>query len=194
MSDSKRRALLRELVSDGAIDDELLAHIADAVGTRAPDPSVKQRLFERVRAGGRLHRFADRVAEMLDIDVEGARGLLDGIDRPDNWEESPLPDVRLYHLDGGPKVQGAITGFVRIDSQGVFPEHDHTGPETVLIVQGRCRDTFDGRILGPGDVGRMAPDSGTHEVVALPGPPLVYLAVVFEGIRIGETKFGPDTM
>ncbi len=193
MNDDER-PLLGELVADGDVDHDLLSDIAGALDTGAPDVAQKRRLLDRVRKGGRLHRFADRVAEMLYIDEPTARKFLDGVDRPDNWDDSPFPKVRLYHVDGGPEVREAITGFVRVPSGECFPEHDHSGNESVLILQGRCRDSYDGRILGPGDQARMAPGLGTHEVEALAGPPLVYLAVVFEGIRIGDWKLGPDVL
>ncbi len=178
--------LVDELIADGDADHELVAKIADALApaSTAATGDIRRRLLERVQQGGRLHRFASEVAEILDIDEDKAKALLDGIDKPANWEGSPLPDVGLYHLEGGEKVQGAITGFIRIDNCGVFPEHDHSGAETVLIVQGRCRDTSMDRILKPGDIALMSPKDGFHEVTALPGPPLVYLAVVFEGITI----------
>ena len=194
MSTTERNALLDELIAEGEIDHDLLAHIAGALATNAPAPAIKQRLLARMAEGGRLHRFAERVAEMLYTDEATARRYLDAIDDDDSWEESPLPDVRLFHVSGGEQVSGAITGFVRIPAGGLFPEHDHTGNETVLVVQGRCLDTHDGRILGPGDMARMAPGLGAHQVEALPGPPLVYLAVVFEGITIGEQKFGPQVL
>lgn len=193
--DEKRDALLRELLDEGELDEELLGRIAGALGPQAaPTADARRRLFETVSRGGRLHRFADRVAELLDVDVARARTLLDGIDDKDSWEASPLPNVRLYHVAGGSRVAGAITGFVRIPEGGVFPEHDHSGDETVLIVQGRCRDSHDGSILVPGDLARMTPSDGAHEVLALPGPALVYLAVVFEGIAIGGQHFGPDVL
>lgn len=195
MNDDGHDALLRELMADGDVDDELLGRIAGALGAR-PDPGsqARRRLLDTVRGGGRLHRFAEQVADLLDIDVARARALLDGIDENHNWEASPLPNVRLYHVAGGDKVRGAITGFVRIDEGGVFPEHDHSGDETVLIVQGHCRDSHDGSILSPGDLARMTPSDGSHEVLALPGPALVYLAVVFEGIGIGGQRFGPSEL
>ncbi len=189
------RDLLQELIDDGDADAELLAEMASAFqGSRPPPPELRARLLDEVGMGGRLHRFADDVARLLDVDVARARALLDGVDDRGVWEDSPLPDVRLYHVDGGERVRGAITGFVRIDAEGVFPDHEHAGDEAVLVVQGRCRDSRDGRVLGPGDIGRMRPVDGIHRVEALPGPPLIYLAVVFEGIAIGGQRFGPDTM
>lgn len=192
--EGNERDVLDELVADGELDRDLLSDIAGALASRAADGAAKKRLLDRVKQGGRLHRFADTVAEMLDIDDATARTLLDGIDQRTSWEASPLDDVTLYHVEGGESVKGAITGFVRIPPGGVFPEHDHSGDEKVLIVQGHCRDTYDGRILAPGDIAGMSPSSGKHSVEALAGPPLVYLAVVFEGITVGGQKLGPYEM
>jgi quercetin dioxygenase-like cupin family protein len=185
-------ALLDELCGEGD-DEALLARLADLLPRTPPDGSTRARLLTTVGRGGRLHRFAPEVARLLDITEERARALLDGVDDKKSWEASPLDNVTLYHVDGGPKTEGAITGFVRIDPGCVFPLHTHAGPETVLIVQGRCRDSRTGETLRPGDIGAVAPEDGAHEVLALPGPPLVYLAVVFTGIEVGDLKFTPES-
>ena len=91
--------------------------------------------------------------------------------------------MELLHVQGGRRVAGAITGFVRIEAGLAFPEHEHLGEEAVLIVAGRCEDA--GRIHQPGDIVRM-PASSRHSFRVCPGPDLVYLAVVQRGMRIGD--------
>jgi quercetin dioxygenase-like cupin family protein len=180
------------LLTEGE-DDALLARLADILPRSSPDNETRSRLLATVGQGGRLHRFSAEVARLLDITEARARELLDGVDDKQSWEASALTGVTLFHVQGGPKTEGAITGFVRVETDGCFPMHTHSGPETVLIVQGRCRDSRDGAILRPGDIGTISPDEGAHEVLALPGPPLVYLAVVFTGIAVGDLVFTPES-
>lgn len=157
----------------------------------APAPSLRDALLSIARTEGRFDRFARVVAELLDVSEARATELLDGIAREDVWVGSPIPDVRLYHLEGGPKVAGAITGFVRMPQGAVFPEHKHLGDEAVLVVQGSFEDGVSGRVYRAGDVVRMGAGS-SHDFRARPGPALVYLVVLAEGLQIGDAVFGPD--
>lgn len=169
---------------------ETVARLADALAPVAPGPALRERLFASLASGGRLHRFADGVAELLDLPVDQARGLLDGIDAAQSWSGSPIPGVDLFHLPGGPKVENCIRGFIKVERGGRFPHHRHVGDEAVLVVQGRYRDTVSGVVFGPGDIARMTPGT-EHELVVEPGPTLIYLAVVHKGVGIGERIFKP---
>jgi quercetin dioxygenase-like cupin family protein len=73
----------------------------------------------------------------------------------------------------------------------VFPEHKHLGDEAVLVVQGSFEDGVSGRVYRAGDVVRMGAGS-SHDFRARPGPALVYLVVLAEGLQIGDAVFGPD--
>ena len=89
---------------------------------------------------GRFARFAAQVAELLDIDEGKANALLDGIAVPDNWYDSPIEPIRLYDLEGGPKVQAAIRGFVSMPAGSAFPEHEHLGTEHLVVPAAKKRN------------------------------------------------------
>jgi anti-sigma factor ChrR (cupin superfamily) len=72
----------------------------------------------------------------------------------------------------------------------VFPEHEHLGREEVLVVQGSLRDSDEQQVLGPGEETRK--QAGTsHRIEVLPGPALVYLVIIREGVRIGPRVLRP---
>ncbi|HHH29279.1 MAG TPA: cupin domain-containing protein [Polyangiaceae bacterium] len=170
-------------------DREVVAEIASLLEPVDPPTSLRERLLSSTMQG-RLARFAAPVAKLLDVDDARAEALLDGIDDPASWSPSPVPGMVLYHFEGGEKVADCITGFTRIARGGAFPEHEHLGTEYVLVVQGRVRDGVSGEIYGPGDLSIM--EAGTsHDLEVLPGPALVYLVVIFDGIRLGGVEFRP---
>jgi quercetin dioxygenase-like cupin family protein len=172
---------LREMMEAG-INLDSLAGLGGVLPHQRPPDDLRLRLMQSLRHG-RLHRFAEQVAELLHVSVERARALIDGIDDPDVWERGPSDGVTLYHIDGGPEVADAITGFVRVEREQSFPEHSHLGDEAVLIMQGACRDSSNGEVHRPGDVVRTGVGHA-HGIDVLPGPKLIYLAVVFGGIDI----------
>lgn len=183
---------LADLLAEAAEQDveEMVSAIERELAEVAPAPSLRDALLSAARTEGRFDRFAPVVAQLLDVSEARARELLDGIDRDEVWVDAPMPDVRLYHLEGGPAVAGAITGFVRMPQGAVFPEHEHLGDEAVLVVQGSFEDGVSGQVYRAGDLVRMAAGSSHHFRVR-PGPALVYLVVLAEGLRIGEAVIGP---
>lgn len=184
-----RDAFLREMLEAGCSEEEL-AELAGVLAPLQPTADLRKQLLASASAGGRLGRFAAQVATLLDVDEAEAARLLDGIDETASWSDSPLPGVGLYHLKGGPKVTGAITGFIKIERGGRFPHHSHLGDEQVLVVQGRCRDTASGEVFAPGDIVQHGVDD-EHELEVLAGPTFVYLAVVFGGLDIGGMVLKP---
>jgi quercetin dioxygenase-like cupin family protein len=178
---------------DAPLAAELLDTLAREVSVPAPR-AVRDRLLA-APLRGRLHRFAEPLATLLDVDVSTARHLLDELHEPNAFEPGPFPglDIELRHISGGPAVQNAITGFVRIAPGTAFPHHEHLGDEHVLVLQGHCVETETGVVAGPGEV--VTRSGGTaHEIHALPGgTDLVYLAVVFTGVRVGDAVMGPDS-
>lgn len=151
------------------------------------DPTVRDRLLQSVRPEGRLSRHASTVAELLGVDETTAARLLDQACTPTSYQPGPFPGISLLHVEGGPKVASAITGFVRIAGGGSFPLHEHLGDETVLVLSGSMLEPESGRIHRAGDLVH-ARAGQAHTAVARPGPDLVYLAVVSEGLRIGDTE------
>lgn len=156
----------------------------------APSASLRDRLLASATLAGRFDRFSAQVAEFLDVTEARARELLDGIGRDENWTTGLVPDVFLYDIEGGPKVANAITGFIRMSADVPFPEHGHMGHEVSLIIQGSGIDN-EGNVWRVGDVVEKTPDQ-MHGFKARPGPDLVFLVIVQDGIRLGDMVLGPD--
>lgn len=184
MSDDRRDAFLRELEPGD------LEALASSLPARALDPSVRARLLDAAQPSGRLWHFAERVAELLDLSVQRARELLDSLDDPAVWEHEG-PGVALYWVEGGPRVQDAVRGFVRIDAGLSFPHHEHLGEERVLILQGAYRDTISDQRFRSGDLVRMARDTSHAVIVPSDGVDLLKLVVVFGGVRTAAKLYEP---
>ena len=135
------------------------------------------------------HRFDDlkaQVALLLDVDGEQAARFLLNIDRASTWSPGPIPGVDIYHVEGGPLVEEAVTGFVRLGAGATFPEHEHLGDETVLVLQGALIDSH-GRQVRAGEAAPMSAGS-RHAFRAVGSAPLIYLAVIQRGVRIGDVE------
>jgi len=159
-------------------------------GPVEPPPDLKDRLLSAARLEGRFDRFAARVADLLDVDEAKAKAILDGVGERDNWYGGLVPDVLLYDVDGGPRVRNAITGLLRIPGGVTFPEHEHLGTEQTLILQGSGLD-HRGDIWRVGELVVEEPGE-PHVIEARPGPDLVFLVVIQNGVRIGDTELGPN--
>ncbi|MGE0785546.1 MAG: cupin domain-containing protein [Sandaracinaceae bacterium] len=180
------------------LSDDFLDEIEDAdalvsglpLGEAKPDDDVRATLLASA-VGSRFERFATATAELLDVDEDTARQLLERIDDPSAWYVSALPVMSLIDLDGGPRVADAIRGFVRLAAGVHFPEHQHHGDEAVLIIQGSLEEVGTQRIYRAGDIARM-PAGSTHSFIVRPGPDMVHLLVVQKGLSIAGQSYGPD--
>jgi len=154
----------------------------------APPPALADLLGKLPAA--RHARLVPEVARLLDIDEVRAGELLREVDEASGWEPGFLPAMEILHVDGGERVANAITGFVRLPAGSHFPDHEHLGDELVLIVQGYCRDGDE--TVGPGSV-IARPAGSAHSFDVLEGgTDLLYLAVVQEGLRVGELVLRAD--
>lgn len=170
---------------------ELVAQLGTtSAPPRAPE-GMRARLLEAAHRPGRLGHFAERVADLLDLDLAAARALLDRIDQPESWEHEG-PGIDFCWVEGGPRVQGALRGFVRVEAGHAFPEHEHLGPERVLILQGAYDDPETGQRLRPGDVVER-PAGTRHGLQHAPaaGVDLLWLAVVYTGVRTTAKLYLP---
>lgn len=165
-----------------------LRESADALSLLAlalPEEPPPDGLWSRIEAsltGGRFAAFVERTARLLDLPLEAATALLGGIDDAARWVVGPGPGVSLYHLTPGPAVADAVAGFVRIDPGATFPRHEHLGTERVLVLQGACFDDHGVRASCGDEIVGAA--GASHVVTAEQGEPLIYLAVVEQGLRL----------
>jgi putative transcriptional regulator len=168
-------------VTELAATREVLASLPLALPALPPAPEVRSRLLAAAQGRSRFAPFLKRIAQIIQLSLGETEELVTALDDPERWVPGPIPNVTLLHFSGGPALQNAITGFVRIAPGGVFPLHKHLGDETVMILQGCCRHD-DGSVARAGDVVSMGVGS-QHELTALDD--LLYLAVVHEGIEVG---------
>jgi putative transcriptional regulator len=178
---------------------QVLAEVADAISALAvvlplesPPASIRERLLDSAAHGGRLHRFAGRVAEWLDLALDRARQLCDGIDRASSWSAGPIPGVELYHLPVGPRLVDVQAGFVRVRAGMHFPDHRHLGEERVLVIQGACRDS-NGCVYQPGDEMTM-PAGSCHHFDVLGGQEFVYFVRLERGFEFVNPETGDPTV
>jgi putative transcriptional regulator len=171
--------------------DALIADLADVAQLAddvAPPTGLRASLLRAI-AGPWWEPFVRRASSLLDIDVEGVRALFAGIDDAERWMPGAVDGLSLFHIEGGPAVAGAITGFVRLAPGAAFPEHTHQGAEDVLVLQGSF--LHDGKEAKAGMEAPM-PSSSTHTVVAGPEGCL-YLGISRDGIDFGDGDIaGPD--
>ena len=182
------RTLEETLEALGASERELeslvLAMTSEAF--EAPSEALRTHLMASL---AQTHRFDDleaQVASLLDVDREQAARFLLNIDQADAWTTGPEPGVDIFHVEGGPQVQDAVTGFVRLDCGATFPEHEHLGDETVLVLQGALIDS-NGRYVSAGEAAPMIAGS-KHAFRVVGAVPLIYLAVIQHGVRIGDLE------
>jgi quercetin dioxygenase-like cupin family protein len=182
--DPSLEALLEE--ADTSLDALVGALDEDLAGDPSPPPpSGRARLLEALEATHRFDDLEERVAVLLDVDVATASRMLLDVDRVSAWEGGPNPSCSIFHVEGGPKVKDAVTGFVKILPGSGFPPHEHLGDEIVLVLQGAFRDV-DGTIVGAGQTASM-PSGSSHSFDVEGDLPLVYLAVVARGVIIDGT-------
>ncbi len=167
--------------------NEVVSALTDELDPVAPATASRGRLLGAL-APDRFQRFAPAVARLLDVPSSVAAKMLSDVDTGDQFEPGPLPGTLFHWVQGGPRVTKAMTGFVRMPQGTKFPDHKHLGDETVLLIQGSCVDG-EGAVARPGDT-LVQPQGSTHGFAVRPGPDLLYLAVVFEGIEIvGGPRF-----
>ncbi|MFK7998516.1 MAG: cupin domain-containing protein [Polyangiales bacterium] len=180
--------LLKKALQGGAGAD---VELPDAAEPRpSPSEGLRGRLLKAAVLEGRFERFAEVASSMLDLSLDKTRVLLDRVDSKDSFAEE-LPGVEFCWLPGGPKTDGHVRGFVRVDRQAELPAHSHLGEEQVLVMQGTYIDSLTQERFGPGEVlhGTPAADHTFH--VDSAGTHLLLLVVVKGGYQIGEMVIGP---
>jgi anti-sigma factor ChrR (cupin superfamily) len=100
------------------------------------------------------------------------------VEQPDAWAPFLIEGLEMIPVTAGPKCAGAIATLVRLQPGVRFPEHNHIGEETMLLLDGGFCETDGGEEAWRGD--EMFRGDGTgHAFVALPGVPCIAAAVIF---------------
>lgn len=178
---------LPEFVRDAGLSDdrELRAALAQLhPPAKAPPQLLRERLLNAV-ARPRL-RFAPlygALSELFDLGDTELANLFEQAEDSALWVSSQIPNTRLLHLQGGPRVANADNGLVRIAAGARFPEHRHLGLERVLVLDGGYRDEPSGRLYVAGDWHEMAADTA-HAYTALEGQELLLAVSVVSGVDV----------
>ena len=191
--DAELDAFLREVellegeLADGGLG---LSALSETLEPTAPSDGLRARLLADIPETGRFARFAESVAKLLDLGLAQARTLLDRLD-DDSLYEKELPGIAFFWVDGGPQVANAVRGFLRVAAGTDFPEHEHLGLETVLVLQGAFTDLARGKTFRAGDVDTMPADSSHAYRVPKDGPDLLLLSVTQVGAKMLGLTFLP---
>jgi quercetin dioxygenase-like cupin family protein len=170
---------------DGGTDPRLLDALAELGPLGAtPGSGLRARLLAEIATPRR--RFAplfDALSDLFDLGDEALGALFERAASASEWGVAPVPQVRLLHLTGGPRVAAADNGLVRLAAGARFPAHEHLGQERVLVLEGGYKDEASGRVYLPGDLHEM-PEGSTHAYVALPERELLLAVSVVGGVDV----------
>jgi mannose-6-phosphate isomerase-like protein (cupin superfamily) len=184
-----RRDELEAEAERAGLTNDALAELGVKLEPVRPSPGARDRLLDAAVVEGRLLRFADRVATLLDIDVAGAEALLDALHDPSVFAEE-MPGISFCWVRGGAAVASSVRGFLRVRAGTAFPMHTHVGEERVLVMEGSFVEE-DGTRRRPGDVVTMPPGSTHRYTVPEAGMDLLMLAIVDEAYVLDGERFGP---
>ena len=191
---NKLDALLQDLLRGTISDDErseaeAIAQLGLELPPIPPPSGLLDALLKAAQTAGPYDHHVGQVAQMLGVDRQTAQTMVDGIADPAKWEKGLFPGVIQYHLESAAELD-AITGFVRIEAGTHFPDHEHLGAEHVLVLEGSAVDTESGRTFRAGDLIQMGPHTHHGFTVSDEGS-LLYLVVIFGGLRIGDLELRP---
>lgn len=169
------------------LSDDELAFIAEALPPLRPTSARRQALLDALEPRGRLARFAQEIARMIDVSLDHAERILTRVFDTEGWEPGPIAGSTTLWVEGGPAVAGCIRGFLRIDAGLDFPHHQHLGDEEVLVLEGAMIDS-NGATIRPGQ--RLTMRVGTeHSYRAQAGgAELLTFLVVRDGVRVGDAE------
>jgi putative transcriptional regulator len=162
---------------------EAFAQLALALPAASPPPSLRARLLDAAKPP-RLQAMIAKLATLFDVSRPRARQLLDRLDDPAAWLPGPVPNTWVMMAEGGPKLEGAFCGFVKMGASVRWPRHRHLGTEEMLILEGGFRQD-DGDEVHPGDLHVMEIDT-THGFTIFDDEPCVSAAVVRGGVSFED--------
>ena len=159
--------------------ESVMAGVGSVLAPEVPSAALRARVLGMAD----WERQLAALARFVDLTVDAARAVLARARDGREWEAGPIPNMRLFHFEGGTATAGADVGLVGVPAGAAFPLHDHVGRETVLILSGGYTDNS-GRHFGPGDVDDHA-DGDAHSYVCDAGEEMVLALVLRGGVRFG---------
>ena len=154
------------------------------VPSEAPPRAVLERVVGQMEAPGRFARFAEPLAQLLDIPRERVLAVLQSLSDPAAWLPGPTDEIQLVPVETGPAKAGMMAAFVRVPPGQRFPQHTHHGREWNLVLEGGLREDS-GREVWPGELLEKE-DGSTHGFSALESGPACIAASIIEGVTSFE--------
>jgi quercetin dioxygenase-like cupin family protein len=140
---------------------EVVHRLPDAFPVGAGPGALRARLLDETsRAPERYAPFTRRLSELYDISRDDARRLLERSAEPRAWKASGLPGIKKLPVEAGRSSAGAQSYLVTFAAGARFPEHQHDGLETVLLLAGSYTESG-GKVYSTGDIHLMQPGT-TH--------------------------------
>lgn len=135
----------------------------------------RKRLLDAASSGP--HRYApfyDRLAALWDLSEPALKVLFTVAAERRAWR--PVwPGLRMLGVSAGPKLSDARARLLRFEPDFRFPNHRHSGVETVLVLEGSYTDSS-GVTLRAGDSQQMEPGSAHELRVGAEGPCIAAVA------------------
>jgi quercetin dioxygenase-like cupin family protein len=182
LDDEAQIAQIAALETEGPGLDAARAELEEAASLLAltvepvqPKPDQRARLLAELDGAQRFAPFIDRVAALFDLGADTISSILDRFGSSDGWTVL-YPGASFHDLVGGPALEGATAGLVRIGPGLAFPRHKHLGEERVMVLQGAFEDDS-GRRVGPGQL-EIMPDGSEHAFTVVSTQELLYVVVV----------------
>jgi len=138
---------------------EALPQVGGPAGLRA------RLLDETSRAPERYAPFTRTLSELYELPREAIRELLQRSADPNAWKRSGLPGIKKLQVQSGASRRGAQTYLVKFQAGVRFPEHQHDGLETVLIMAGSYTESS-GKQYSTGDIHVMEPGTAHSFTIA----------------------------
>jgi anti-sigma factor ChrR (cupin superfamily) len=155
------------LAESGPAAEEGRVHRAVEAMARAATPAGQLR----------LEHFLPVLARFFDVEERAARALLERIDTPAEWMDGPDTGVALLPVQAGARVQTALASCVRLLPGYLLAEHQHLGPERLLVLEGGLGDSL-GHEVWPGETLEM-PAGSRHAMWGLPGSACLCAALLW---------------
>lgn len=145
---------------------DLVHRLPEALPQAGGPAALRARLLEETsRAPERYAPFTRTLSELYDLPRDDIRQLLRQSADPRAWKRSGLPGIKKLQVRSGASRRGAQTYLVKFEAGVRFPEHQHDGLETVLIMAGSYTESS-GKQYSTGDLHLMEPGTAHSFTIA----------------------------
>lgn len=175
--DEQRHAAVADHLAECDRCRAKLAVIERALRAMPPQPRDFDAVRSLIVGAAGLQHHGSAIATLFDVGAETARALLSKIDDEAAWL-TVGPGAQVLPVHAGPRCAGALSGFGRLQPGAEFAFHEHSGLETVLVLQGGYISIPENKELWRGETD-VNHTGSAHAVRALIGVPCIVASVLF---------------